>query len=103
MFVSVKERTKEIGIRKAIGAKRRTILLQFLIESCSICFLGGVIGILISFPISLVINALVLPTAMPLWVIFLALIVSIVFGVLAGFFPAYNAAKMDPVDSLRYE
>lgn len=103
MFVSVKERTKEIGIRKAIGAKRRTILFQFLIESCSICLLGGVIGILISFPISLLLDAFVLPTAMPLWVIALALIVSLIFGVLAGFFPAYNAAKMDPVDSLRYE
>jgi len=103
MFVSVKERTKEIGIRKAIGAKKRTILFQFLIESISICLLGGVIGILISFPISLIINAFVLPTAMPLWVIVLALFVSILFGVLAGFFPAYNAAKMHPVDSLRYE
>ena len=103
MFVSVKERTKEIGIRKAIGAKRRTILFQFLIESCSICLLGGVIGILISFPISLIINAFVLPTAMPLWVIFLALFVSLIFGVLAGFFPAFNASKLDPVDSLRYE
>ncbi len=103
MFVSVKERTKEIGIRKAIGAKKRTILFQFLIESCSICLLGGIIGILIAFPISIIINALVLPTAMPLWVMVLALFVSILFGVLAGFFPAYNAAKMDPVDSLRYE
>jgi len=103
MFVSVKERTKEIGIRKAIGAKRRTILFQFLIESCSICLLGGIIGIMISFPISLIIDAFVLPTAMPLWVIVLALFVSLLFGVLAGFFPAYNAAKMDPVDSLRYE
>lgn len=103
MFVSVKERTKEIGIRKAIGAKRRTILFQFLIESCSICLLGGIIGILISFPISLIIDAFVLPTAMPLWVIILALVVSLIFGVLAGFFPAYNASKMDPVDSLRYE
>jgi putative ABC transport system permease protein len=103
MFVSVKERTKEIGIRKAIGAKKRTILFQFLIESCSICFIGGVIGLLISIPISLAINAFLLPTAMPLWVIVLALVVSLVFGVLAGFFPAYNAAKMDPVDSLRYE
>lgn len=103
MFVSVKERTKEIGIRKAIGAKRRTILFQFLIESCSICLLGGIIGIMISFPISLIINAFVLPTAMPMWVIALGLFVSILFGVLAGFFPAYNAAKMDPVESLRYE
>lgn len=103
MFVSVKERTKEIGIRKAIGAKRRTIMFQFLIESCTICLIGGVIGIMISFPISLIINALVLPTAMPLWVIVLGLFVSMLFGVLAGFFPAFNASKMDPVESLRYE
>ncbi|HAY33135.1 MAG TPA: ABC transporter permease [Ignavibacteria bacterium] len=103
MFVSVKERTKEIGIRKAIGAKKRTILLQFLIESVSICLLGGLIGLMISVPISLLINAFVLPTAMPLWVILLGLFVSVIFGVLAGIFPAYNAAKMNAVDSLRYE
>lgn len=103
MFVSVKERTKEIGIRKAIGARKRTILLQFLIESSVICLFGGVIGLMISFPISLVIDATVLPTSMPLWVVFLGLFISLFFGVLAGFFPAFNAAKMDPVDSLRYE
>ncbi len=103
MFVSVKERTKEIGIRKAIGARRSTILYQFLIESVTICLLGGAIGLLISFPISLIINAAVLPTAMPLWVVVLGLFVSLVFGVLAGFFPAYSASKMDPVESLRYE
>lgn len=103
MFVSVKERTKEIGIRKAIGAKRSTILLQFLVESCMICLLGGVIGLFISFPISILIDSLVLPTAMPLWVIFLALFISVLFGVLAGFFPAFQASKMDPVDALRYE
>ncbi len=103
MFVSVKERTKEIGIRKAIGARRRTILLQFLIESCSICLLGGIIAILISFPISLLINEYVLPTAMPVWVIILGITVSIIFGVMAGFFPAYSASKLDPVESLRYE
>jgi putative ABC transport system permease protein len=103
MFVSVKERTKEIGIRKAIGARRRTILFQFLIESSTICLLGGVIGIMISFPISILLDALVLPTAMPVWVIILALFISLLFGVLAGFFPAYKASKMDPVDALRYE
>jgi putative ABC transport system permease protein len=103
MFVSVKERTKEIGIRKAIGARRRTILLQFLIESSIICLFGGIIGISIAFPISLLINALVLPTAMPLWVVILGIFISLLFGVLAGFFPAFNASKMDPVDSLRYE
>ena len=103
MFVSVKERTKEIGIRKAIGARRRTILIQFLIESVVICLGGGLIGLMISFPISLIIDAYVLPTAMPLWVVVLGLFISLFFGVLSGFFPAYNAAKLDPVESLRYE
>lgn len=103
MFVSVKERTKEIGIRKAIGARRRTILTQFLIESVVICLLGGMIGLMIAFPISLIIDAYVLPTAMPLWIVLVGISISVLFGVLSGFFPAYNAAKMDPVDSLRYE
>ncbi len=103
MFVSVKERTKEIGIRKAIGAKRSTILFQFLIESCSICLLGGLIGLLISYPISLLINEYALPTSMPLWVVILGIGVSVLFGVLAGILPAYSAAKMNPVDALRYE
>jgi len=103
MFVSVKERTKEIGVRKALGAKRSSILMQFLIESSVVCLLGGFIGLLISFPVSLIIDALVLPTVMPIWVIVLALFISLFFGVLAGFFPALKASKLDPVDSLRYE
>lgn len=103
MFVSVKERTREIGIRKAIGAKRTTILLQFLIESVSICTIGGFIGLAIAFPISLAIDAFLLPTAMPLWVIFLSLFISACAGVVAGFFPAFQASKLDPVDALRYE
>lgn len=103
MFVSVKERTKEIGIRKAIGAKRSTILFQFITEAISICLLGGSIGLIIAFPISLLINAYLLPTAMPLWVIVLALIISAFAGVVSGFFPAWTASKLDPVDALRYE
>jgi len=103
MFVSVKERTKEIGIRKAIGARRKTILFQFLIESSLICLLGGLIGLAIAFPISLVIDAFVLPTVMPLWIVILGIFISVMFGLLAGFFPAYSGAKMDPVESLRYE
>jgi putative ABC transport system permease protein len=103
MFVSVKERTKEIGIRKAIGAKRSTILFQFLIEAVSICLLGGFIGLAIAFPISLMINAFLLPTAMPLWVVILALVISGIAGVISGFFPAFQASKLNPVDALRYE
>jgi putative ABC transport system permease protein len=103
MFVSVKERTKEIGIRKAIGAKRATIRLQFLIESVTICVVGGLVGLFIAFPLSLIIDAFLLPTAMPLWVVVLALFISALAGVIAGFFPAWTASKLDPVDALRYE
>jgi len=102
MFVSVTERTKEIGIRKAIGAKRRTILLQFLAESASICLIGGIIGLMFAFPLSLIVNQF-LPTAMPLSVVAISILISLFVGVISGFLPAYRAAKMDPVEALRYE
>ena len=102
MFVSVTERTKEIGIRKAIGAKRRTILFQFLIEAAAICMLGGVIGIVIAFPVSLIINQF-LPTAMPISIVALSLFVSATVGLISGILPANKASKLDPVDALRYE
>lgn len=102
MFVSVTERTKEIGIRKAIGAKRWSILAQFLLEAAIICLIGGIIGLLISYPLSLVINQF-LPTSMPLNVVLLALFISAMVGIISGILPAYKAAKMDPVEALRYE
>jgi putative ABC transport system permease protein len=100
MFVSVAERTREIGIRKAIGAKRRTILVQFLIEAASICLLGGLIGLGIAWPVTLLLQKF-LPASMTASIVVIAILVSLVTGVLSGFFPAWRAARMNPVDALR--
>ena len=102
MFVSVKERTREIGTRKAIGAKKRSILMQFLIEAATLCLIGGVIGLGLAYPLSLIIDTM-LPSSMPLWVVVLALSISAGVGLISGIVPAYTAAKLDPVDALRYE
>ena len=102
MFVSVKERTKEIGIRKAIGAKNRTILGQFIYEAAAICLLGGFIGLFLAFLGTLMINQY-LPTTIQVDAVFLAFIISLITGVVSGFAPAYTAAKLDPVEALRYE
>jgi putative ABC transport system permease protein len=102
MFVSVKERTKEIGIRKAIGAKRRTILSQFIAEAAIICMLGGLIGLILATILSMIINQF-LPTSVQIDTVFLAIFISIATGVVSGFAPAYTAARLDPVEALRYE
>ncbi|MBI1939623.1 MAG: ABC transporter permease [Ignavibacteriales bacterium] len=102
MFVSVKERTKEIGIRKAIGAKRRTILGQFITESAIICLFGGIVGLIMAVILSMVVNQF-LPTSVQVDSVVLAIVISIATGVISGFAPAYTAAKLDPVEALRYE
>lgn len=102
MFVSVKERTREIGVRKAIGAKRRTILLQFLMESSAICLLGGLVGLINAVLLSMLVNQW-LPTSVQYDAVVIAIVISLIVGVLAGFAPAWQASKLDPVEALRYE
>lgn len=102
MFVSVKERTKEIGLRKAIGAKRRTILAQFLLESSVICLVGGLAGLVAAVLLSMLINQFI-PTSIQIGSVILGIGISLLTGILSGLAPAYTAAKMDPVEALRYE
>ncbi len=103
MFVSVKERTKEIGIRKAIGAKKRTILGQFITEASLICLIGGLFGLLIALLGSMAIGQTDFPIAFQYDAVILAVSISLITGVASGFAPAFTASKLDPVEALRYE
>ncbi|MCX7834947.1 MAG: ABC transporter permease [bacterium] len=102
MLVSVTERTNEIGIRKAIGAKRNYILLQFLLEASLLCAIGGIFGLGISYVISALIKS-VLPTSIPFWLAFGSILFSSIVGIVFGFYPAARASKLNPIDALRYE
>jgi putative ABC transport system permease protein len=102
MFVSVAERTREIGVRKAIGAKSRTILLQFLIEAAVICMIGGLLGLGMAYGLTFAVGR-IMPASMSLRVVGLAILVSLVIGLISGFLPAWRAARMNPVDALRNE
>jgi putative ABC transport system permease protein len=105
MLVSVTERTREIGIRKAIGARRADIVLQFLTEAVVLTGLGGLIGMTFGWMISLVCRLVFpsLPTAVPLWAAVLGVVVSVAIGLFFGIWPANKAARLDPVVALRYE
>jgi putative ABC transport system permease protein len=102
MLVSVTERTREIGIRKAIGAKRSDILLQFLIEAATLTGFGGLVGLLIGWGLTFLI-ALVFPSYVPWWAPPLGFFASVGIGIIFGLFPAWKAARLDPIESLRYE
>ncbi len=104
MLVSVKERTREIGLRKAIGARSGDILKQFLIEAIVLTGVGGILGILVGFAIALTVKAATpLPATVSVWSVVLGFFVSVSVGLFFGIFPAQKAAKLDPIVSLRYE
>ena len=105
MLVSVTERTKEIGIRKAIGATKSAIILQFLLEAMTLTFFGGLVGVVLAVGISKLIMTIFpsLPAIIELKAIIFSLVISIGIGLVFGVFPAWKAAKLDPIDCLRYE
>jgi putative ABC transport system permease protein len=105
MLVSVTERTQEIGVRKAIGARRRDIVRQFLYEAMTLTALGGLVGVVLAILISKILGLLLpsLPTSIPLWAVIAGLLVSIFIGLVFGVWPARKASRLDPIECLRYE
>jgi putative ABC transport system permease protein len=104
-FVSVKERTREIGTRKALGARRRTILIQFLIEAVSICLIGGAVGLVLAFGLFVLVGVVFpnFPIQFSPILVVMAFFISVVTGIISGFAPAWQASRLNPVEALRYE
>jgi putative ABC transport system permease protein len=106
MLVSVKERTREIGICKAIGARSRDILMQFLIEAVTLSLLGGLLGLVIGYGLGVAIASMIPdfpPAVVPWWAVLMSVLFSGTVGVVFGVVPASQAAKLDPIEALRYE
>jgi putative ABC transport system permease protein len=105
MLVSVTERTREIGVRKAIGATRQDITIQFLFEAMTLTAVGGLLGVILAVAISYIIMAIFpsLPASIPAWAVIAGLTVSIAIGLIFGVWPARKAARLDPIEALRYE
>ncbi len=103
MLVAVTERTKEIGVRKSLGARQKDILRQFLFEAASLASLGGAIGLLLAYLAGFIVTRVFFPTSIPWWAAVLAIAVSAGVGIAAGLYPAWKAARLNPIDALRYE
>jgi putative ABC transport system permease protein len=103
MLVAVTERTKEIGIRKSLGARQADILKQFLFESSTLAAVGGLIGLIIAELAGYIITAVFLQTKIPIWAAVLAIGFSAAVGIVAGLYPAWKAARLDPIEALRAE
>jgi putative ABC transport system permease protein len=103
MLMSVTERTREIGVRKAIGARRRDISFQFMVEAVTLTGIGGMMGVLLSLLASFLMQLAHFPSSVPLWAILVAVGVASSVGLFFGIYPAMKAARLDPVDALRHE